>query len=235
MARGEGAPHPDRHRRRGVSAPLARERRRCAPAIRASRVRVRRRLVPEGRRRLGRGARAEADQGPGRAALGRRAATRPGSRAVLPPDRAVARLRAGGARATRDPAIGTRCWTTSTRSRRHTRRSTSAWSRRVTRAGRARCSNRWRRASRSSRRESGRPPISSQHGVNGWMVDVEDVEALAGSVVHVAGASPDELSADARRGPGDCRRELVPGAASSLARAPRRIRRHGRRGVSRWI
>ena len=32
-----------------------------------------------------------------------------------------------------------------------------------------------------------------EHGVNGWMVDVEDVEALAGSVAHVAEASPDEL------------------------------------------
>jgi glycosyltransferase involved in cell wall biosynthesis len=31
-------------------------------------------------------------------------------------------------------------------------------------------------------------------GVNGWMVEVEDVEALAGSVVHVAGASQDELA-----------------------------------------
>ena len=33
-----------------------------------------------------------------------------------------------------------------------------------------------------------------QHGVNGWMVDVEDVEALVGSVTHVGGASPDELA-----------------------------------------
>ena len=33
-----------------------------------------------------------------------------------------------------------------------------------------------------------------QHGVNGWMVDVGDVEALVGSVVHVAGASADELA-----------------------------------------
>jgi len=31
------------------------------------------------------------------------------------------------------------------------------------------------------------------HGVNGWMVDVEDVEGLAGSLAHVAGAPPDEL------------------------------------------
>ena len=33
-----------------------------------------------------------------------------------------------------------------------------------------------------------------EHGVNGWMVDVADVDALAGSVVHVAGASSDELA-----------------------------------------
>ena len=33
-----------------------------------------------------------------------------------------------------------------------------------------------------------------QHGVNAWMVDVEDVEALAGSVMHAADASPDELA-----------------------------------------
>ncbi len=32
-----------------------------------------------------------------------------------------------------------------------------------------------------------------EHGANGWMVDVEDVEALAGSIAHVAGASEDEL------------------------------------------
>ena len=74
-----------------------------------------------------------------------------------------------------------------------------------------------------------------EHGVNGWMVDVEDVEALAGSVVHVAGASSDELARDARGGPSDGRRELVPGASASLAGAPRRLRRHGRRRVSPWI
>jgi len=33
-----------------------------------------------------------------------------------------------------------------------------------------------------------------EHGVNGWMVDVEDVEALAGWATHVAEASPDELA-----------------------------------------
>jgi glycosyltransferase involved in cell wall biosynthesis len=32
-----------------------------------------------------------------------------------------------------------------------------------------------------------------EHGVNAWMVDVEDVDALAGSIVHVAEASSDEL------------------------------------------
>ena len=32
-----------------------------------------------------------------------------------------------------------------------------------------------------------------EHGVNGWMVDVEDVEALVGSIVHVAEAPADEL------------------------------------------
>ncbi len=32
-----------------------------------------------------------------------------------------------------------------------------------------------------------------EHGVNGWMVEVEDVEALAGSIVHVAEAPSDEL------------------------------------------
>ena len=39
-----------------------------------------------------------------------------------------------------------------------------------------------------------------EHGVNGWMVDVEDVEALAGSVVHVAGASLGRAGAHARAG-----------------------------------
>ncbi|HUG64579.1 MAG TPA: glycosyltransferase family 4 protein [Gaiellaceae bacterium] len=33
-----------------------------------------------------------------------------------------------------------------------------------------------------------------RHGVDGWMVDVEDVEALAGSIVHVAGAPAEELA-----------------------------------------
>lgn len=33
-----------------------------------------------------------------------------------------------------------------------------------------------------------------ERGVNGWMVDVEDVEALAGRVVHVASASEEELA-----------------------------------------
>ena len=32
-----------------------------------------------------------------------------------------------------------------------------------------------------------------EHGVNGWMVDVEDVEALAGWAAHVAATSPEEL------------------------------------------
>jgi len=32
-----------------------------------------------------------------------------------------------------------------------------------------------------------------EHGVNGWMVDVEDVESLSGSIVHIAEASSDEL------------------------------------------
>jgi len=32
-----------------------------------------------------------------------------------------------------------------------------------------------------------------EHGVNGWMVDVEDVEGLAGSLAHAAGAPTDEL------------------------------------------
>ena len=32
-----------------------------------------------------------------------------------------------------------------------------------------------------------------EHGVNGWMVDVEDVETLAGSLAHVADAPADEL------------------------------------------
>jgi len=32
-----------------------------------------------------------------------------------------------------------------------------------------------------------------EHGVNGWMVEVEDVEALAASIAHVVGASADEL------------------------------------------
>ena len=33
-----------------------------------------------------------------------------------------------------------------------------------------------------------------EHGVNGWMVDVEDVEALAGTIVQLAGAPADELA-----------------------------------------
>lgn len=33
-----------------------------------------------------------------------------------------------------------------------------------------------------------------EDGVNGWLVEVEDVEALAGSLAHVAGASADELA-----------------------------------------
>ncbi len=33
-----------------------------------------------------------------------------------------------------------------------------------------------------------------EHGVDGWMVEVEDVEALGGSILHVAEASEDELA-----------------------------------------
>jgi glycosyltransferase involved in cell wall biosynthesis len=39
-----------------------------------------------------------------------------------------------------------------------------------------------------------------EHGVNGWVVAVEDVEALADSVAHVAGAPSDELGRIRRAG-----------------------------------
>jgi len=45
-----------------------------------------------------------------------------------------------------------------------------------------------------------------EHNVNGWMVDVEDVEALSGAIVHVTQASSDEL-------------ERVRGAGRSTAEA----------------
>jgi glycosyltransferase involved in cell wall biosynthesis len=39
-----------------------------------------------------------------------------------------------------------------------------------------------------------------EHGLNGWMVDVEDVEALTDSIAHVAGAPSEELGGIRRAG-----------------------------------
>ncbi len=39
-----------------------------------------------------------------------------------------------------------------------------------------------------------------EHGLNGWMVDVEDVEALTDSIAHVAGAPSEELGRMRRAG-----------------------------------
>ena len=73
-----------------------------------------------------------------------------------------------------------------------------------------------------------------QHGVNGWMVDVDDVEALAGLCRARRRSVGGRAGAHARGGPRDCGRELVPGASSSVAGSPRGLRRHGRGRMSAW-
>ena len=71
-----------------------------------------------------------------------------------------------------------------------------------------------------------------RHGENGWLAEVDDVEALVAACAGVAAAGEEELAACAARGTRDGRGELVRGAPPALARAAARARRAA--GVSRW-
>ena len=168
-----------------------RARRSGSPRTRSSSARSRR------TGRLGRGTRAEAGQGPGRAR--RRAATQssgdvPELHVLLTgPARGYVRrelerlgdpVRHVLAREPRRARAGV------PRARRVRRR--------VAPGGRAEgaCSSRWRRESRSSRPASARLRSSSSDGANGWLVDVDDVEALADWTVRIrSGVAPQIVEA----------------------------------------
>ena len=146
---GEGAPHPDRDRRRRV-----RPTRRCRPARSTGKSRpadlgVRRRLVPEGRRRLGRRDGAQADQGPRRPTRRLGASCRSGARAVRPPHRSRTRVRQVGSRPARHPVPSSAPTGRGRGCARVLGDRRLASSPRATRVGRGPCSSRWPRGSRS--------------------------------------------------------------------------------------
>ena len=187
---GEGAPHPDRDRRRRVPR-SGRCRRGSQRAASARPARPRRSSSARSRRTASVGRRdgAEADQGPGRARRGARALAGavPELSSSSPAPRAATSGR--GSSGSASPTV-TCCYRTRDavaprvpRDRRLPRRLARR------RAGRRACSSRWRRGSRSSRRGSGRRRTSSSTARTAGSSTSRTSKGSSPGSLHVSGAT----------------------------------------------